>query len=208
MLGGAIAARDERLLSLSTLTVFLKDSYKPPVLIFSKAAAAAVSSILFEASRDFLLTEKTGGNLLAYGIPIWIVLLVIPLGFLLLAIRLVWTSAGNWKGRAITFALTVSILWIVGSGSIDPGPWFFPLLLALLAATVLGAPIFAVIGGLTLLLLWRSDLPVAMIPLKHYSLVTSPTLPSVPLFALAGYFLAEGGWSPYYCSGEAICPWL
>src|SRR6185503_15126590 len=31
------------------------------------------------------------------------------------------------------------------------------------------------------------------ISLTHYSMVTNPTLPTVPLFTLAGYFLAEGG---------------
>ena len=35
--------------------------------------------------------------------------------------------------------------------------------------------------------------PVAAVPLTHYSLVTNPSLPTVPLFTLAGYFLAEGG---------------
>jgi tripartite ATP-independent transporter DctM subunit len=34
---------------------------------------------------------------------------------------------------------------------------------------------------------------VAAIPLKQHSLATNPTLPTVPLFTLAGYFLAEGG---------------
>ncbi len=193
MLGGAIAAREERLLSLSTLTAFLQDPYKRPALIISKAAAAAVCTFLVEASREFLLAEKSGGNLLAYGVPIWTLLIIIPAGFLLLAIRLVWTSAGDWKGRAITLTLTAAIAWIIGSGLIEPGVWFYPFLLALLAAAVLGAPIFAVLGGVTLLLLWWTGLPIAMIPLKHYSLVTSPTLPSVPLFALAGYFMAAGG---------------
>jgi C4-dicarboxylate transporter, DctM subunit len=35
--------------------------------------------------------------------------------------------------------------------------------------------------------------PIASISLTHYSMVTNPTLPTVPLFTLAGYFLAEGG---------------
>lgn len=193
MLGGAIAAREERLLSLSSLSTFLGESLRQPILIFSKATATTVCLLLFEASRDFLLTEKNGGNLLAYGIPIWLVLTVIPAGFLLISIRLIWTSANEWKLRAATILISACFLWIIGSDWISPQLWFFPLLFLLLAATFLGAPIFAVFGGITLLLLWQGNLPVAMIPLKHYSMVTSPTLSSVPLFALAGYFLAEGG---------------
>jgi tripartite ATP-independent transporter DctM subunit len=34
---------------------------------------------------------------------------------------------------------------------------------------------------------------LATIPLKHHSLVTSQSLPTIPLFTLAGYFLAESG---------------
>src|SRR6185436_5760645 len=68
-----------------------------------------------------------------------------------------------------------------------------PALLALLVATFLGAPVFTAIGGAALILFWGEQSPIATIPLKHYSLVTNPSLPTIPLFTLAGYFLAEGG---------------
>ncbi|PYV83099.1 MAG: C4-dicarboxylate ABC transporter permease, partial [Acidobacteria bacterium] len=48
-------------------------------------------------------------------------------------------------------------------------------------------------GGAALILFWSADLPIASIPLDHYRLVTNPSLPTIPLFTLAGYFLAEGG---------------
>jgi TRAP-type mannitol/chloroaromatic compound transport system permease large subunit len=35
--------------------------------------------------------------------------------------------------------------------------------------------------------------PIAAIPIEHYRLVINPTLPSIPLFTLAGYLLSEGG---------------
>src|SRR5258707_986768 len=57
---------------------------------------------------------------------------------------------------------------------------------------LLGAPAFVLLGGTALLLFWRLDQPIASIPIAHYSLVTNPTLPTLPLFTLAGYFLAEG----------------
>jgi tripartite ATP-independent transporter DctM subunit len=49
------------------------------------------------------------------------------------------------------------------------------------------------LGGAALILFWGEDTPIASISLTHYSMVTNPTLPTVPLFTLAGYFLAEGG---------------
>ena len=42
-------------------------------------------------------------------------------------------------------------------------------------------------------LFWCEGSTVDALPIDQYSLVTNPTLPTLPLFTLAGYFLAEGG---------------
>jgi C4-dicarboxylate transporter, DctM subunit len=54
-------------------------------------------------------------------------------------------------------------------------------------------PAFVTLGGAALILFSGVDQPIASIPIDHYALVTNPTLPTLPLFTLAGYFLAEGG---------------
>ncbi len=43
------------------------------------------------------------------------------------------------------------------------------------------------------MLFWSEGSTVDALPVDQYSLVTNPTLPTLPLFTLAGYFLAEGG---------------
>ncbi len=68
-----------------------------------------------------------------------------------------------------------------------------PAVIVLLAATLLGAPVFVTVGGAALLLFWKMQEPIASISIDYYSLVTNPSLPTMPLFTLAGYFLAEGG---------------
>jgi len=77
MLGGAIAARDGRLLSFSTLGSFLKGRVKAAARVLSSGVAAAISAFLCVASSQFLLTEKQGGARLAYNIPTWIVELAV-----------------------------------------------------------------------------------------------------------------------------------
>jgi TRAP-type C4-dicarboxylate transport system permease small subunit len=67
MIGGAIAARDGRLLSLSTVTAFLKSRAKTAARFFSGAVAASFTAILFVASLRFVLQEREAGNILAYG---------------------------------------------------------------------------------------------------------------------------------------------
>ena len=193
MLGGAIAARDHRLLSFSTLAGFLKGRVKSAARVVSSGAAAAISAFLCLASVRFLLTEREGGGRLAYHIPTWTVELVLPVGFGLVAARLLWHAAGHWKGRAAGLALASAIVLFFAHSPVAPERLVAPALVALLAATVLGAPVFTTIGGAALILFWGDQSPIATIPLKHYSLVTNPSLPTIPLFTLAGYFLAEGG---------------
>jgi tripartite ATP-independent transporter DctM subunit len=69
----------------------------------------------------------------------------------------------------------------------------WPLMILLLAATALGAPVFVMMGGAAMLLFWSQETPVGAVPVESYRLVVSPTLPTIPLFTLAGYILAEGG---------------
>jgi len=185
MLGGAMAAREGRLLSLSSLSALLKGRAKAAALVSANAVAAGISVLLALASWRFLLTEKAGGKILAYGIPIWILQLALPLGFAAVALRLVWHASDAWRGRLLG-ALLASAIPVV---FVWP-----PLALAgLFVAAVLGAPVFALLGGAALILFWSDGLPLATVPLKHYSLVTNVSLPTIPLFTLAGYFLAEGG---------------
>jgi C4-dicarboxylate transporter, DctM subunit len=193
MLGGAIAARDGRLLSLSTLSHFLKGRLKSWATLVSHAVAAAITVFLCLASVEFLATEKEGGRVLAYGIPVWVVQLVLPVGFGLVSFRLIWHASERWSGRGIALLLGGALMLMAAQRAIEPESLMVPALVVLVVATVLGAPVFTAIGGAALILLWGAGYPTASVPLKHYSLVTSQTLPAIPLFTLAGYFLAEGG---------------
>src|SRR5262249_33828100 len=64
-------------------------------------------------------------------------------------------------------------------------------LLLLLGATVLGVPVFVTLGGLALILFWDLGVSISTIAERHYDLVTDDSLQTIPLFALAGYILAE-----------------
>ncbi len=193
MLGGAIAAREARLLSFSTLASFLRGKLKSAALITSSGTAAAISAFLCIASIQFLLAEKTAGGRLAYGIPRWTVELVLPIGFGLIALRLVWHSSQSWGGRLWALCIAGLILLFGAWSPIAPERLLVPALVALGVAVLLGAPVFTGIGGAALLLFWADHSAIAAIPLKHYSLVTHPSLPTIPLFTLAGYYLAESG---------------
>ena len=194
MLGGAIAAREGRLLALSTLgETALRGQVKNIARIFTSSVSAAVSAFLALASYQFVASEREAGTILGYGIPIWVVEWVLPLGFAVIAIRILLLTSEKWAPRmlaALGAVLLVGVVMIWPAGLHH----FVPVALSILfVASVLGMPAFATLGGVALILFWGADQPIAAIPIAQYGLVTNPSLPTLPLFTLAGYFLAEGG---------------
>lgn len=187
MAGGAIAAREGRLLALVAAPARWQGRSRWWAQCFAAAATAAVSALLCAASLQFAMEERSSGSQLAYGIPLWIVQLAMPAGFAAIALRAVWRTAGTVPQRALVFALAVA-LGIAGAQV----PAGFALA-GLLIATALGAPIFATLGGAALILFHRHGVPITAVAIEHYGLVTNPALPAIPLFTLAGYFMAEGG---------------
>jgi C4-dicarboxylate transporter, DctM subunit len=189
LVGALVASRENRLLSLASSELFGDGKLGHILRLFSRAVAALVCLILAHGGYEFVLSERESGQILAYGVPLWWLQALLPVGFLLIAARL-WLSSGpNWSWRAGSTVLTL----LMGGGLSmveDPSPWKLPGLIALVACAALGVPIFAVLGGAALLLFWVDETPLSVMALNHYQLVINPTLPAIPLFTLAGYFLA------------------
>ncbi|MDQ2945769.1 MAG: TRAP transporter large permease subunit, partial [Acidobacteriota bacterium] len=190
-LGGMLAARSGRLLAMSSGT-FLPEKWRHWVKVLTAMILAAVCTCLASASWTFLVSEREGGSWLIPGIPKWIVLIIMPLGFAVIGLRAIYL-AGNWLDRSIA-ALGLLLPLALGFGLPNGNQGIFDVgMLVMLMAALLGLPIFAVFGGVSLLLFWNSVIPVASVPVEMYRLVASPLLPSIPLFTLAGYFMIEGG---------------
>ena len=193
MLGAAVAARENRLLTLSTGASLLSGKPRAAAQVFSGAVAVAVTALLAYASYQFLVTERQAGEILTGKIPTWAVEIVLPLGFALVALRLLLHASDSWTGRIVALLLAALMVWLGAHPPMAPGSMVLPAFAILLAATALGAPVFTALGGAALILFWAESVPIASIPVETYRLVVSPTLPTIPLFTLAGYFLAEGG---------------
>ncbi|NWF93200.1 MAG: TRAP transporter large permease subunit [Syntrophaceae bacterium] len=56
-----------------------------------------------------------------------------------------------------------------------------------------GAPLFAVICGLTLILLFSVGIDSSALIIEMYRMATTPILVAIPLFTFAGYLLSESG---------------
>ena len=191
-IGAAIAARENRLLSFSAAQL-LTGRVARVAHIVSAAISAAVCGFLFIASVRFLEVEMDADFILAYGIPTWVFELVQPIGFGLIALRLLRHASDDVAGVAAATLVMAAVMLVAATAPLEPAELVVPALCALLAATLLGAPIFVAVGGAALILLWGENVPIASLAVDHYALVVNPSLPTIPMFTLAGFFLAESG---------------
>jgi C4-dicarboxylate transporter, DctM subunit len=117
-----------------------------------------------------------------------------PAGSALMALRFAWRSGAGpqpWLDRALAVVAAGAAFAV---GSLAPSPWIVQGLLVLVAvAFLVGAPVFVAMAGVAMALFWRDGTPIAAVPTNTFGLVTSSTLPAIPLLTVAGYVLAEGG---------------
>ena len=191
-LGAALAAREGKLLGLSTGQFLPEGKWRELAQVISGTVGALAAALLCRAAVDLIVVERSAGTEVAAGLPIWVAQLVMPIGFALIAWRLVWRAADRWPGRAVAAGGLVigAVLgqfpqWLEG--------WpVWPGLLLVIVAMALGGPIFAALGGAAVYLFMIEGVPVAAVPVETYRLAVSPLLPAIPLFTLAGFLLAQG----------------
>lgn len=191
-LGAALAARSDRLLALSTAG-FLPPRLRAAVRIFTSALTTAVAGALAWASLGLVRAEREAATELVLGLPVWVVVLVMPLGFAAVALRVIRLAAPGWAGRLLAALGLLIPLALAVAPSLPVDKLVTPGVVVILTATLLGLPIFAAMGGLALLFFWSQGSPTAAVSVEAYRLAASPLLPALPLFTLGGYFLAEGG---------------
>ncbi len=193
ILGAVLAAERGRLLALGSGDFIQEKIGFAALPVVRNGIAAGVSSGLCIAGLDFVVFEHSAGGLVMAVVPLWLVLLLLPSGFAIISLHLLYKASGNWRGRLLALCIAGGPLVLAVSGSIEREYWLLPGLVLVGIALLLGAPIFVALGGVALVLFWSHDLPLAALALDHYGLVVNPTLPAIPLFTAAGYLLAEGG---------------
>jgi tripartite ATP-independent transporter DctM subunit len=214
--GGLLAARSGRHLKMIAIEAVLPARVRQAIDFGVSMIAALVCFCLAWASLQLVIAEApplpaswqetlpgwietwfpmlyAHGSLTQVGgwLPVWIAELIMPVGFLGMALRFAG-QAGESPGlrRLALVSLPLSIaLPMLGAG-IAP-QLVVPGIIGLVAATALGLPIFALLGGVALLLFWGDGVTTAAIPAETYRIVTSPVFPAIPLFTLAGFVLSE-----------------
>jgi tripartite ATP-independent transporter DctM subunit len=153
------------------------------------------SGLLARAALALLVLEREFATSVAGVMPLWPLLYVLPVAFLASGARIVLApELPRWM-RGIGLGLLV-LAAVAGGGPLSGLP-AWPALVLLVVATLLGMPLHLLLGGAALFLFLaqgtRDDpYPGASVPAEMLQLATSPFLPAIPLFTLAGLLLTEG----------------
>ncbi len=198
-LGALLATISGNHLALSTLDVVPKGWPRRAARFFGQAVSAAVCALLAWASLRLVEAEWRGFGVVAFGIRVAWSQLVMPAGFGVMTLRFAWRGGdaapgkARWAARAVALAVAGAAFLL---GRSAPGPGLATALLLLVAAAfLLGAPVFIAMSGVAMALFFREAGPdaIAAVPTATFNLVSSATLPAIPLLTAAGYVLAEGG---------------
>jgi tripartite ATP-independent transporter DctM subunit len=191
-LGAALAARADRLLALSAGN-FIPEGARRIAAVARALVSVAVTTLLCLASIELVAVDRDFGGAAAWGIPIWIFTAVMPVGFALIAVRLIAHASPTRTGRIVAaLGCLVPLAFVIIPQTAAAG-LLWPLGVVIIVSALLGMPIYAALGAAALLLFWEEGTPISAVPGEAYRMATSPMLPAIPLFTLAGYVLSAGG---------------
>jgi C4-dicarboxylate transporter, DctM subunit len=197
-LGALLATATNHHLALSTLDLVPAGAPRRAARFLGQVVSAASCALLAWASLRLVRAEWDSQGIVAFGIRVAWSQLVMPVGFGVMALRFAWGAgrdAGRWRhvlrALAVAFAAAAFLL-----ARVTPTPALvWALVVLVLAAFLLGAPVFVAMSGIAMAFFFRDSGPesIAAIPVATFNLVSSATLPAIPLLTAAGYVLAEGG---------------
>jgi len=211
-ISAAITSRENRHLSL-TLNLKFRPQIMSRIHVLNAFLSTAISMAFAWCSLSFLLNAFLPGEKIA-GFPLRLITMVMPLGYAVMAYRFARQAPGKAWSRAVALlgivfgsllawgalANASQVLLPRAAGFFQPlmpvydliGAYLStPIIILLIFTAVAGVPIFIVLGGIGLMLFAHSAQPLEVIANEAYSLLTSHSLPAIPLFTFTGFMLSE-----------------
>jgi len=191
-LGGLLATREGKHLTLSTAELLGEGRLRRFARVLAGALSAGTVAVLAYAAVGVVQANREDAKFLTGGLPVWVSECVMPAALALMAVRFAWRASGGWRGRSMAL-VAVPAAFGLGLLSEQAAALVWPMAALVLAALLLGTPVFVAMGALSLFFFFKDGLPVAAVTAEIYRLISSPTLPAIPLLTACGYVLAESG---------------
>ena len=190
--GAVLASSRGKLLSLSSSNLFDPESSFSIKHFIAKSTSLIILISLFWGSLQLVTVEYQYPVNISPLISRWFAQSIMPISLMLMSVILFFKSYSSLKNR---FTLLISILLFLSIVSIPQVRessvtlWFS--FFSIIFSLFYGLPIFLGLGGIAALLFWFDWTPLSAISAETYRIVVSPTLPTIPLFTIAGFLLAE-----------------
>ncbi|MBQ9495221.1 MAG: TRAP transporter large permease subunit [Treponema sp.] len=207
---GIITWREERHLSLASLTSKLPQKIQMPVEAVKTAVTACILMALFVNALCQLVNPAQFATSF-WGISTRIFFMFLPVCYAAIIVmlgakkkHLVATLCGIVLGLLVAIGPLTGILYYMFGVADVPRLYAFndawislsytfklPFLVIFVLLAFLGVPLFLVLAGIAYVLFSQSGGYVDVIPLETYRILTDRNIAAIPLFTIAGYILAQ-----------------
>jgi tripartite ATP-independent transporter DctM subunit len=212
-LGGMLAARENAHLSVAAASLIPSDTARITVQTVTHTLAITFTTAFAISAAEWWITAFGGGTLIGF-VPVRVFAAIVPISFAVMAVRFAMTAPrGIWPAVSMVGGLLLGLLLAIGSVTnlvytlvVDIPEFIFaletfwfgamnviaiPLLVILIISAFMGTPLFVILTGAAYLLFARNVGILAVIPNEGYGMLTSNTIPAIPMFTFVGYVLSE-----------------
>jgi tripartite ATP-independent transporter DctM subunit len=211
IISGMISTRKKEHLSIAIIQYIKDEKLKYIISVASGLLSAFICTIIAWSSASFVYIGLSPWTLIGF-IPDQIIALIMPLGYLIMAIRFTRSIDGKllvkmlaWGaiilGTLLSFPVISKIIW-----GFDFPDWVFnindnlillanfikiPAVIIIISMALLGAPLFIVMGALSFILIQSSYGEIDVVANQIYTALTQSNIIPLALFTLVGFFLSE-----------------
>jgi tripartite ATP-independent transporter DctM subunit len=194
LIGALWATSSDKHIAIATKMIFNLKRGGIMLSRFTDIITTAILFLLALSSAQLVYYQTDSPEVIGGWFPIWLAQLAMPVAFLVMGGVKILRRNRHWKTRLLIAMAAMGIA--AGFAFVPEQVRAFlvtPMVIALILFAFAGMPLFAVLGGVSLVLLHSASIPLAALSAESYRTFTHPVLPSIPLFALAGSILAAGG---------------
>lgn len=211
IISGMICTRKKEHLSIAVIQYIKNEKIKHIISVISSLFSAFICTIIAWSSVSFLYIGLTPWTMIGF-IPDQIIAIIMPLGYLVMAVRFVRSITGKnsikilaWGviviGTCLSFPVISKIIW-----GFDSPDWVFninnnlillanfvkiPAVIVIITLALLGMPLFVVMGALSFILIQSSYGEIDVVSNQIYTALTQSNIIPIALFTLVGFFLSE-----------------
>ncbi|MDR1469138.1 MAG: TRAP transporter large permease subunit [Spirochaetaceae bacterium] len=212
LFSGMSAAGEERHLAIGIIQYLKNEKVVRYLKIVTGTVSVFITVIIAWTAASFIKTALSPAKPVLSFIPDTVFALSMPLGYLVIAVRFAQKTPLSGIKRVIPFSALVfgtaaafpslsRLIWgfdlpeaaFTVNLALTNIAWMVktPGVIFLILCALAGAPLFTVIGGLSLLLIQGSGGTLDVVANQIYTALTGESIIAIPLFTLTGFFLSE-----------------